>query len=956
MLGGQEEPGSFPPNCVNCHIGIRCNTLQVIASMGAIGAIIESVSLWGLSSTSDSSKRIKPIVTHTKNEIVSVNKHHFPASVRWRLDMLVTNIAVIAPGKSFQQLVFPSIADSSVLLGLSFQACAQRDSNHAKGLHVQITAKDVNLTRTSDDWPILEKTMLCAILFVPNILHGHAIAPFQLVLPLESAWVHDECAIFHQGGVSDDKPGVRVSIYSYPLRINLSSQICGLLVANFEHMKIRKGKSNSETSLGSKGILSEFDGHLDFEFVEARLLRQSQNSSSIALADRVASAQFKSCSLSAKLRCHQSVAYLNVRQAVVCDLSSLPGVFVMGSSPLGDEGKIDFLRFSVGSSSLFPGPNVLQVNLKWGDVQIIPIPSFIKSLIRFKTELDPFLGPKRPQNSHHGSFFAIFAKDTFIVSTFEVQNFECILSSRSILAHLRDKSNEPVNVVSFRWASSTKGFVVIKNALSEGSVNLPTISLVDMDLLAKAVHDFETLGDFGQRCLQIFTDPFTVLPDSAQKQNTLDEWQAFTVRLNLEVTGFQALRTTIQHDHDALAKSEKGTPHKFLVQPPIYGEQRITNQIDFRTRYRLSGTRMVSSRTDLISIPPDHGLTSVAQTVHFDAACVDVLVYIRQSTGGLNDAYRVTIEPIQVLFMSKNEGINVTSERKTPGLADLMYKATTVFSAKLDGFQVTCVPGGATRLTESPIIKAALSNLHVSLVLLFVPRLIEDPANMELSKTDLVRMTEDSGPSSFTACGWTSGELSAHYHNRRLVAWEPVVEPWTVHGQFGADLNRLFGQQISRSIWQIENKSLTSTERLRDIGRRWVSKFSPETKVSSMVDTGSTGNHMSDLPYILLTSLGWDIVSKALHPSVPDNLKQSKRILPPGSSPREWLELFGLPSPPETDNTAPILCSVSDTHPLNINVTGALLENLSSYLGLAGAESSRSTVPHWIRNETGLVS
>ena len=787
-------------------------------------------------------------------------------------------------------------------------------------------------------------------------MHGHAIAPFQLVLPQGSTWAYEECEFFYQGGNSDDIQGVRMLIYSHPLRINLSSQICGLLVANFEPMKMGKGQSDNEASLGNKVTLSEFDGHLKLEFVEARLLRQSQNSSSIALADRVASAQFKSCSLSAKLQIHQSVAYLNVREAVVCDLSSLPGVYIVGSSPLGDEGKIDFLRFNFASSRVIPGPNVLQVNLIWGDVQIIPIPTFIKSLIQFKAELDSLLGPKRPQNSNRDNLFTIFARDTFIVLTFEVQYFECILSSRSILAHLRDKSNEPVNVVSFRWTSSTKGFVVVKHALSEGSVTLPAISLVDMDLLAKAVHDFETLSDFGQRCLHIFTVPFTAVPSSTPDQSTLDEWQAFTVRLNLEVTGFQALRTTIQQDHDATTKSEKGTPHKFMVQPPIYGEQRITNQIDFRTRYRLSGTRMLSSRTDLSSTSTDRELISVAQAAHFDAACVDVLVYIRQSTGGLNDAYRVTIEPIQVLFMSNNEGSNVKCQTNTPGLADFLYKATTVFSAKLDGFQVTCVPGGATRLTESPIIKAALSNLHVSLVLLCVPRLIENTTYVESSKVGLVRMIEDSGPSSFTACGWISGELSAHYHNRRLVAWEPVVEPWTVHGQFGADLNRLFGQHISRSIWQIENKSLTSTERLRDIGRRWVSKFSLDTKVSSMVNASSTGSHMSDLPYILLTSLGWDIVSRALHPSIPDNVKQSKRILPPASSPREWLELFGLPSPPETDNTAPILCSVSDTNPLNINVTGALLENLSTYLGLAGTESSRSTVPHWIRNETGLVS
>jgi hypothetical protein len=945
-------------NCVNCHVGARCNALQIVASRVGFKSMKDTITLHGRSSMKDCPT---PMKSNVAKEIFSDATLPAPSSVRWRADFSANNVVIVLPAKSYHQLALPISADSNILLGLSVQACAQRHSTEANSLDVHFITKDLYLTRTADDWPILEKTTLCASFVFPKTLQAHAVAPYQLLLPKDSAWMQEESVTLRLPDVAGDASCVRASIFSRPLRINLSTQIYSLLISNFEGLKHREVKGVSETPRRESRRLSEFDARVVLEQAEVRLLRQSQNSTSIALADRVASAQLKTCSFSTKVRLREAVAHFDVSQAAVFDLSSLPGVRIVGSSPLGDRGEIDFLRVSVGRSNLLSGQKTTQVNLRWGDVQIIPIPSFVESLIQFKAELEEIRGPRVPLESDDASSFApASAQDIFVVFSFEVQNFECVLSSRSILAYLRDKSKEPIHVVSFRWASSTKGFVLLKHELSEGAVMTYESALVGVDnLLTKATHDFETLCDFGHRCLQRFTAPVPSSEDSTNAQDTVNAWRAFTIRLNVKVTGFQALRTTIQQDQEAFRTSEKGTPHKFIVQPPIYGEQRITNQIDFRARYRLSGTSFESPSTAMASSLNQRSLTAVAQAVHLDAAFVDVLVYIRQSTGGLNDAYRVTIQPIQALLKkNRNDVVAVPKQRKEP-IADLLRKATTVFSAKLDGFQVTCVPGGATRLTESPIIKAALSNLRLGIVLLYVPRPIEDTSNeSSLLNLPVVGISEDASPSSFTAAGWTSGELSAHYHNRRLVAWEPVVEPWTVHGQFGADLNRLLGQPLSRSIWQIEKKSLTSTERLRDIGRRWVSTFSPDpkSKGSNTIDSSTRGDLLSDLPYNLLTSLGWDILAIALDPSLPGSQKSSKRMLPPGSSPREWLELFGLPSPPETEDTSPIICTVSDTKPLNINVTGALIENLSTYLGLAGGERVRSTVPHWIRNETGLVS
>jgi len=829
VVGGREEDMMpVSKSCINCHVGIRCNALQVVASLAAFAAMKDT--LVDHSCMHEGATPMRSNLARNAKEYTGAIPPFVSPSLRWRSDFSAASVAIVVPGKSYNQLVFPGSIDGNVLLSLSVQACAQRDSTYSKGVDIHFTT-DVSVTRTADDWPIIEKTTLHASLYVPNILRGDAIAPYQLMFPDDSSWVQEKCSTLLNSAIVNDEARAQGVICFMPLRMNISSQICSLLILSYEGLKNNRGTGSSRNPRRTKPMISEFEGRIVFDLVEARLMKQSQNNSNISLADRISSIQLKKCSFLANVRDDEAIAHFDVSQTTVCDLSSLPGVRIVGSSPLGDEGEIDFLRISIGVSNPVSGPAMLQVNVRWGDVQIIPIPSFIKSLLQFKTELDEFLGFNSISDTSKSRAGASFlSQDIFIVFSLEIRNFELVLSSRSILAYLRDKSKNPINVVSFRWASSTKGFLLLKHALPEVRPAIPASSLVDIDdLLTKATNDFKTLGDFGERCLNRFTIPSLVL-GSANALYSSCEWQAFTIRVNLAVTGFQALRTTIQQAQEAFKNTERGTPHKLIVQPPIYGEQRITNQINFRTRYRLSGTGFGSQRTDATSAQSHRSLTSIAQAVHFDAGFVDVLVYIRQSAGGLNDAYRETIQPIQALLKtSKHDGVSVSSERKESAFADLLRKATTVFSTKLEGFQVTCVPGGATRLTESPIIKAALSNLRLSLALLFVPRQVDEITNGS-STFGIIRGSEDLAPGSFTASGCTSGELSAHYHNRRLVAWEPVVEPWTVHVQFGADLNRLFGQPIARSIWRIEKKPLTSTERLRDIGLRWVSKFSPDPK------------------------------------------------------------------------------------------------------------------------------
>lgn len=39
-----------------------------------------------------------------------------------------------------------------------------------------------------------------------------------------------------------------------------------------------------------------------------------------------------------------------------------------------------------------------------------------------------------------------------------------------------------------------------------------------------------------------------------------------------------------------------------------------------------------------------------------------------------------------------------------------------------------------------------------------------------------------------TLVGWMGCQVTGYYHNRRLVAWEPFIEPWMANVRFGIDL------------------------------------------------------------------------------------------------------------------------------------------------------------------------
>ena len=79
----------------------------------------------------------------------------------------------------------------------------------------------------------------------------------------------------------------------------------------------------------------------------------------------------------------------------------------------------------------------------------------------------------------------------------------------------------------------------------------------------------------------------------------------------------------------------------------------------------------------------------------------------------------------------------------------------------------------------------------------------------------------------------------------------------------------------------------------------------------------------------------------------------------PTQSPSDWLQAFGQPTrsgdPREIAESFSVSVSISDKQPLNVNLTGALIENVVQYLDHAKIAGSKAVVPHLIRNDTGMV-
>lgn len=982
----------------NVHIGLRINPLSIVVSPDASHKLLES-----LEETKQTVLLLKR-TNHTKasrepKEVGEITK--FP--VRWRVDATIRRVNIKFSRESKDEWDMSDDMGAKMLMALTVVTSMQ-ESPVAKGaLSLRMGITDISLIRSSDDWPILEPFSVIYEFVIPHpVLHrlsGKSDLASLLVRSDEIEAVMERHGWVSMPNRKTDDASTKLILKLTPLKINISAPIILLFADVAQSMKPREGPDSDAspqdeteeitlvTDLKHPEKRKRFSILISIDDLEVQLLRETE-AKPMALANPLISFTLTDAAIDYS-QGEQVTASILIRDSALFDLSCGQGIRVVGEDP---EARLEFPYFVRVKLYMHHGPQTVRLHINWGRIQCLLMPSFVRALLDLKHGLRHLQGmdsnrPAQVPSVKKNIFFRFLhhPNDVNLILSADAETFECILASKDIVDYVKKGDRDPIGVVTFRWKASLTVALAL-DCLRDSSMPWLTLNL---DGVFTDDEDANLFKDFSNRYL--FRGSGAT--DGADDRQLLDLANAFTIRLSHRLSSFQALRTNIARmDLTASSRGFVAIPRVcFKISQPSAGEQRITNPIDFMLLYRAVGASVKRPNTSSIEVFD----VELSQLLQMKSNFVDVLLYIQsKSAGGFTDSYQVSIKPIIDMLKRKDtrravEGKDLSDEvadhldqRRQPKFADLLKRAPTICSLQIEGFQVTCVPGGASRLNESPIIKFELSNLFSGVAATPVPQnlsVLASGGSRSANKSPNRSYITGSEWMNTTVVGWVCCQLTGHYHNRRLVAWEPFIEPWTGNIRFGIDLvealqwnpvitvdAKMSGSPADLAVPELVSKetsfSSAGKERLRDFGRLFRSPFQQNLQSPDSPRKRAADLSHSDLCFLMLSSSARKTIASALYPTG-DSSPAIESILfstLPFSSPLDWLQNFGLPSRGgdlrEVNEPFSISVLLSDEKPLNINLTGALIENVLGYLDHAKSVGSKSVVPHLIRNDTGMVS
>lgn len=212
--------------------------------------------------------------------------------------------------------------------------------------------------------------------------------------------------------------------------------------------------------------------------------------------------------------------------------------------------------------------------------------------------------------------------------------------------------------------------------------------------------------------------------------------------------------------------------------------------------------------------------------------------------------------------------------------------------------------------------------------------------------------TNNDHSSSLFFSSWIDFQLSAAYHNRSLVIWEPLIELWTGNMVGFFNITEILGMEpiltegspitkdpstATKFSWFIDG--VNRLRRSRD-EKDLSDKHAPSIRLSSGLD----------LCHLVQCSVIPTNLEQVLHPTVATlkdalHLKENFILRPTTSSDHVPAVLTF------SSGKADYLYAKSKSVPLNINVTGALLENISAVLS-ERSKNQNHISPHYICNNT----
>jgi hypothetical protein len=982
----------------NLHVGLKINPLSVIAVPSVVSNFRESSEeLKQILSGPRKDSRESDGDAEPKESLLRRIRKSYP--LRWRMDLVLKRLTINFPDQKGNDWTLNEDFDSKMKISFSVFCCLQESATLEGHLSTQIALTEFSVLRPNDDWPVLEPfTVLCDASIETRILSSgvRAVRLDSQHLKLDpGSSLNEIAAVMHRYGWDsmslqhDKSDQYSLILMVTPLKANISAPVIGLVTEIAQSMKQsfsnksrkvsdEQNDSNRSTSESVKGR-KRLGFHFVLEEVELEILRETE-SKPLAHAQSLISFTMADTRIDYE-QGEQIAASILIRNSSLFDLSSNQGVQVIGESITGlEKDSPYFVRVKLYMDKHLDGPTTARLEINWGGIQCLVMPSFLLSVLSLKDEVQSILKRPKPAspNPGNGSMLDRFvgsSKDINLLLSAHADSFECILSSKDIAEYVRQAGTELIGVVTLRWKASLSMSLALDTLKG---INVPWLTL-NLDGKFTDDDDIGLFKDFVNRYLSPSSGLLAGSDEIGQKV-----MNAFTARLGLFVSGFQVIRTTISGK--LLKPPSRSVSYKsahricFVVSPPAVGEQRVTNPIDLDVVYRAAGAAMV----DVSDGRPSPPKIELSQLLQVKARFVDVLLYISQTSGGFTESFKTTVKPVLEILRNddKRRKRNDTNGAKTQpdthsngdakrSLVELLKGATTICTIQLEGFQVTCVPSGATRLNESPIIKIELS--HFSSGLAAVPLPVEGRNMRSRKSSQNLLAVQVTDLMHTTVAGWVACEITGHYHNRRLVAWEPFVEPWTADIRFGFDTVDAFGMKpiagsrmgrlrsppTTRSSYDaFGSSSMTDGkgDRLRDFGRLFRAPFQASLSTKQTTSDRLFISH-PDFCYLMLASTSRTTILSVMYAATESSQEREARLFSrlPQREGLDWLRGFGFPGR-ENDEIFAATCALSDSKPLNINITGALLENVLGYVLSLKKDGFRKVAPHWIRNDTGMVS
>jgi hypothetical protein len=884
--------------CLNLHIGIRCQSTILLVVSPEISRILGSAKSI-LSSQSEPNNSLR-----TTDQCHSEVTHTMKAMpIRWRVDGSMLECVIILPGKGYKYS--SSIyydAGSHLRVSSSLRLSIEPDPLKSGNVSVNLSSRSFVVLNASTN--IVEPFILSFnVKSLPHILKIQPINTELGALDTPIAWATDD---------STSKTAELVDGTDILLIVQISSVSFNLSPPLFAFLK------EIQPMYASKQV--------DREFRDNEVSSTSQGMN-ISLALTIASVSMSLIDQSASSNCNIQLLIEAIRAGFVSDTTQVDtqisacsvGLFFIEDSTTMPIFYLPSLDNSRNEAFLFSGKLI-----KCTDDQAMPLKLSVKSTESYVTLIPSFI--------RQASKLLLEIKDT--------KRKESRITSQ-------DNANS-INLV--QKVRRFMRYQITFTATSDGlHLVLPSQDLRQLN--EQREHVLNTI------CLSWTRIAVTLTSKALEMRDIDTEIQTEDDRQSLSVNHFMSFKADIKADFGLTRTSFLLVAHIHL--PVVF---RI-NQ-----RQVIVSPFSYSFNTSLIMLEiPNSNDFACSLGLHLDVGDVDILWHAASSSFGLSDALKVSViplfkneTPIRLSASSRQDfeslSLKTTSpiqhtkpetvgnQPKLPKLPEkvyLLFKDTMlVSSVRIASIQIVLVPSNSKEVS-SPLMKLSITTFRTGASI------------MKSQSSGGMKISPDSITSCLYFSQWLDFTVSAHYHNRRLVIYEPLVEPWAGNIECCVNVSDVFGMQPFEVQIQETGKALidpiaSDSNRLTRFVEGMKNFHRSKDASSTPVKQGPTITGL-DLCHIIQCS-STSYVKQAIHPArVSDGINAKEIMLTHApSSTNEVSVVFSMSNGKADHSIFPQIPPV----PLNINITGALIENVA--LMISERSENEQVSPHYIINQTGL--